>query len=102
MTEVVADLLECQPVGEQLRCARVPQSMRAKVSGLYPKCAQPPGDDVVEGRSLNGESRRLGPDKDLSMRHVRPNLVDVSPKRLRHGRHERVDLGLAALQSPDM
>lgn len=102
MAEVVADLFERQSVGEQLRCARVAQRVRPEVSGLYPKGAQPPGDDVVDGWSLNGGSRRLGPDKDLSMRHIRPNVIDVSPKCFRHGRYERINLGLATLESPDV
>ena len=78
------------------------QRVGPEVRSPYAQCAKPVADDGVHGRCANGSARRLQPDEDLWVKHIGPDVIDVSAQSLRHRRHEGIDLGLAALEAPDV
>ena len=80
----------------------MPQRVRPEVCSLYAQFAKPVTDDGVNGRGSDRRSRCLRPDEDLGVRHAWPNVVDVSAQSLRHGRHQGIDLGLTALEAPNV
>jgi hypothetical protein len=96
MPQVIADLFEGQPIGDQSRRAGVAQCMRPTVGGLDSECNKSVIYNIIDAAAYNWTPRCVHPQKYLLMGGSRANRIDVA----RQGLGDRPDKWILLGQSP--
>ncbi|MCP1975594.1 hypothetical protein AB7M56_000139 [Bradyrhizobium elkanii] len=99
MTQVVADLLEGQAIGNQTRRAGVTQRMRAAVGDLNAEAQQSVTNDAIDCTGRQWSPGRLQADEDLLVPCIGADSIDVSGERFSDRPDQRVCLQPSTLQA---